>query len=286
MAHAHPYPPCPRAPPQALALGIALQLTNILRDVGEDARRGRIYLPREDLVRFGVTEEQILSGVLDDNYVRLMQFQIARARDYFDKSEDGIVKLAASARMPVRASLDLYRKILERLEQNGFDNFRKRAYVSKVRAQRRRAPRPRRAPPPPSSTPGRLSEGRRKQHTRSRTRVRARTPAPAPALRVLVSLISYRAALAALPRARLSLCSLRSFSRCPPRGLSASRRRTRPSAPASGCDPARARQGLRRLSNSPAAALPMTTVIVRACLGNQPGVSPGERVCCLRPVVT
>nr|ATQ35989.1 phytoene synthetase [Diacronema lutheri] len=116
----------------ALALGIALQLTNILRDVGEDARRGRIYLPKDELKRFGVSEEQVLAGVLDENYVRLMQFQIARARDYFDKSEDGISKLDASARMPVRASLDLYRKILERIEGNGFDNFRKRAYVSKL----------------------------------------------------------------------------------------------------------------------------------------------------------
>lgn len=84
---------------QALALGIALQLTNILRDVGEDARRGRIYLPKDELARFGVTEEQILAGVLDERYVRLMQFQIGRARDYFDKSEDGIPKLSESARM-------------------------------------------------------------------------------------------------------------------------------------------------------------------------------------------
>lgn len=163
---------------QALALGIALQLTNILRDVGEDARRGRIYLPQEDLAQFGVTEEQVLAGRLDDNYVRMMQFQISRAREYFDKSEDGISKLSESARMcgaarcarraargaherasgraaraharrarrsraarawrpaarrrPVRASLDLYRKILERIESNGYDNFRKRAYVSKL----------------------------------------------------------------------------------------------------------------------------------------------------------
>jgi len=116
----------------ALSLGIALQLTNILRDVGEDARRGRIYLPQEDLEKFGVTEEQILAGRMDENYVRMMQFQIARARDYFDKSEDGISKLQESARMPVRASLDLYRKILERIEGNGYDNFRKRAYVSKL----------------------------------------------------------------------------------------------------------------------------------------------------------
>lgn len=64
----------------ALSLGIALQLTNILRDVGEDAQRGRIYLPMEDLRKFNVPEAHILNGVLDDNYRALMKFQIERAR--------------------------------------------------------------------------------------------------------------------------------------------------------------------------------------------------------------
>ena len=65
----------------ALSLGVAFQLTNILRDVGEDAvQRGRVYLPQEDLRRFGVTEEQIREQRLDDNYREMMKFQIARAR--------------------------------------------------------------------------------------------------------------------------------------------------------------------------------------------------------------
>ena len=68
--------------PPGLSLGIAFQITNILRDVGEDALRGRIYLPREDMAKFGVTEEQIIKGVLDDNYKDLMKFEIQRARDY------------------------------------------------------------------------------------------------------------------------------------------------------------------------------------------------------------
>ena len=67
--------------PPGLSLGIAFQITNILRDVGEDALRGRIYLPREDMSKFGVTEEQIIKGVLDENYKNLMKFEIQRARE-------------------------------------------------------------------------------------------------------------------------------------------------------------------------------------------------------------
>mmetsp|Transcript_18809 Transcript_18809/g.28427 ORF Transcript_18809/g.28427 Transcript_18809/m.28427 type:complete len:385 (-) Transcript_18809:374-1528(-) len=116
----------------ALSLGIALQLTNIIRDVGEDTQRERIYLPREDLRRFGVTEAQIMNGILDQNYIDMMKFQIERARFYYDKAEAGIKHLAPNARMPVRASLDIYSKILDKVEENGYDNFKKRAYVSKA----------------------------------------------------------------------------------------------------------------------------------------------------------
>ena len=115
----------------ALALGVALQLTNILRDVGEDRLRGRIYLPLEDLQRFNYSEADLLAGVLDDRYRALMKFQIARARAYFAKAEAGIDLLSPDARLPVRASLDMYAGILEVLETNGYDNFKRRAYVSK-----------------------------------------------------------------------------------------------------------------------------------------------------------
>jgi len=116
----------------ALALGVALQLTNILRDVGEDVARGRIYLPLDDMARFGVTESQILNYELDDNYRALMKYYISLARQYYNEAETGIPMLAESARMPVRTSLDIYRQILDRIEANDYDNFRKRAYVSKA----------------------------------------------------------------------------------------------------------------------------------------------------------
>jgi len=120
-----------QAEPPAVALGIALQITNILRDVGEDYReRGRIYLPLDDMARFGVTEAQIKDGVVDDNYRALMRFEIQRARDYYALAQSGIAMLAPEARMPVQSSLDLYSQILDSVERNDFDNFNKRAYVT------------------------------------------------------------------------------------------------------------------------------------------------------------
>jgi len=118
--------------PPGLSLGIAFQITNILRDVGEDALRGRIYLPREDMSKFGVTEEQIIKGVLDENYKNLMKFEIQRARDYYVEAEAGIPMLAPEARVGVAMALRVYRGILDKLEENDYDNFRKRAYVSKL----------------------------------------------------------------------------------------------------------------------------------------------------------
>ena len=117
----------------AVALGIANQLTNILRDVGEDRHRGRIYLPLEDLHRFDYTEEQLFEGVVNDSWKRLMAFQIDRARQWFRQSEEGVRFLAPDARWPVWTSLRLYRGILSRIEQNQYDVFNHRAYVPKYR---------------------------------------------------------------------------------------------------------------------------------------------------------
>nr|ATQ35984.1 phytoene synthetase [Chondrus crispus] len=117
----------------ALALGIGLQLTNILRDVGEDRLRGRIYLPLEDLRRFNYTEDDLFNCVLDSRYKNLIKFQIARARGYFRQAQKGVHLLAEDSQLPVQASLDMYSQILDVLEENGYDNFNKRAYVSKSR---------------------------------------------------------------------------------------------------------------------------------------------------------
>jgi phytoene synthase len=118
----------------AIALGIALQITNILRDVGEDLKRGRIYLPLEELRQFGLTEEDLLqmqaTGKVTEQYKSFVKFQIARARDYYEEAAGGIAMLAPNARFAVRASLDLYGRILDKIEENGYDNFSKRAYTT------------------------------------------------------------------------------------------------------------------------------------------------------------
>ena len=116
----------------ALSLGVAFQITNILRDVGEDAEtRGRVYLPQRDMERFGVTEQQLFDKVVDENYIKLMKFEIARARRYYARALRGVPMLAPESRLPVQLSLDAYGKILEKIEENGYDSLTKRAYVGK-----------------------------------------------------------------------------------------------------------------------------------------------------------
>ncbi|PPD96728.1 hypothetical protein GOBAR_DD06261 [Gossypium barbadense] len=117
----------------ALALGIANQLTNILRDVGEDARRGRIYLPQDELAQFGLSDDDIFRGQVTDKWRNFMKDQIKRARMFFDEAEKGVSELNAASRWPVWASLLLYRQILDVIEENDYNNFSKRAYVGKVK---------------------------------------------------------------------------------------------------------------------------------------------------------
>ena len=115
---------------EAIALGIANQLTNILRDVGEDAQRGRIYLPLEDLERFNYTQAELLTGVIDDRWRDLMRFQIQRARQYYKEAERGIRILSRDSRWPVWAALMLYQGILDVIEANDYDVFNQRAFVA------------------------------------------------------------------------------------------------------------------------------------------------------------
>ena len=125
----------PVAPPieEAISLGIANQLTNILRDVGEDARRDRIYLPLEDLALFDYTEEDLFNGVIDDRWRALMRFQIQRSLKYYQEAESGIGRLHPNARWPVWSALMLYRKILDVIVENDYDVFNRRAFVPKTR---------------------------------------------------------------------------------------------------------------------------------------------------------
>ncbi|KAJ1388001.1 Trans-Isoprenyl Diphosphate Synthase, head-to-head [Sesbania bispinosa] len=117
----------------ALALGIANQLTNILRDVGEDARRGRVYLPQDELAQAGLSDDDIFRGRVTDKWRNFMKGQIQRARMFFDEAEKGVAELNSASRWPVFASLLLYRQILDSIEANDYNNFTKRAYVGKVK---------------------------------------------------------------------------------------------------------------------------------------------------------
>ncbi|KAL0002290.1 hypothetical protein SO802_016071 [Lithocarpus litseifolius] len=117
----------------ALALGIANQLTNILRDVGEDASRGRVYLPQDELAQAGLSDEDIFRGKVTDKWRSFMKGQIKRARLFFDEAEKGVAELSSASRWPVWASLLLYRQILDAIEANDYNNFTKRAYVGKAK---------------------------------------------------------------------------------------------------------------------------------------------------------
>lgn len=116
----------------AVALGEALQLTNCLRDVGEDAKRGRIYIPQEDLELFGVSEEDILNHCVTENFKQLMKFEIARARTCYEQADLGIPFLPKSIKMAVLAARVLYCKILDSIEKQDYDVFSKRAHTTSL----------------------------------------------------------------------------------------------------------------------------------------------------------
>lgn len=119
----------PGAEPYAIKLGVALQLTNILRDVGEDARRGRVYLPHEDLERFGLCADDILAGVGDDRFRALMRFEIDRTRRLYAESLQGIVLIPPDGRLAIGAAAWVYRGILDKVVANDYDVYGKRAYL-------------------------------------------------------------------------------------------------------------------------------------------------------------
>jgi len=114
----------------AIDLGIAMQLTNILRDIGEDVDRGRIYLPLEDLRRFNYSHEELMKKTINSNFLSLMKFQIERARSYYRSSEKGIPMLEKQSRFAVCISSTNYGNILRAIEKNNYDVFSKRAYRS------------------------------------------------------------------------------------------------------------------------------------------------------------
>jgi phytoene synthase len=116
----------PEAPPLAEKCGIAFQLTNILRDIREDAERGRIYLPAEDLAHFHVTEEDIRGGVRTPEFIDLMDFETARARRYYQESQPLLGLVHARSRASLGALISIYSRLLDRIERSNYDVFTRR----------------------------------------------------------------------------------------------------------------------------------------------------------------
>jgi phytoene synthase len=116
----------------AVNLGIALQLTNILRDVKDDAARGRIYLPLEELRRFGVTEEDILTGRYTPEFVELMRFQVERARTYFRRAQDALGDDDKGFFFAARIMWSIYAHLLNRIERSGYNVFARRITIPRV----------------------------------------------------------------------------------------------------------------------------------------------------------
>ena len=112
------------------ACGLAFQLTNILRDVKEDAERDRIYLPQEDLRRFGVSEEDLKQGLLTENFRALMRFEADRAKEFYKQAHSLFPLVHTPGRPTLSIMLKIYRGILDSIERNDYDVHGRRARVS------------------------------------------------------------------------------------------------------------------------------------------------------------
>lgn len=116
----------PRALDLAETCGIAFQLTNILRDVREDATLGRQYLPTEDLARFHVLPEELAAGKHTENFARLMEFEERRARKYYEDSAPLIGLVHERSRASLWALISIYSRLLERIRKSGYDVLTRR----------------------------------------------------------------------------------------------------------------------------------------------------------------
>ena len=118
------------AVPYAIKLGVALQMTNILRDIGEDYRNGRLYLPREELIFYGIHESDIATGRVTENWRQFMRFQIERTRQLYRESWPGVKMLEREGQLAVGAASVFYQGILDQIEKSGYDVFTRRASLS------------------------------------------------------------------------------------------------------------------------------------------------------------
>ena len=123
----------PRTLEYARSLGIAFQLTNIIRDVGEDARKNRIYLPMEDLQKFNVPASEILGLRQSDAFTKLMQFQAARARAHYEEAFGALPAADRKAQRPGLIMAAIYRTLLDEIERDGFAVLHRRTSLTPLR---------------------------------------------------------------------------------------------------------------------------------------------------------
>ena len=118
------------AVPYAIKLGVALQMTNILRDVGEDYHNGRLYLPREELAFYGIREQDIAEGRITDNWRQFMKFQIERTRQLYEESWVGVKLLEREGQLAIGAASVFYQGILDDIEKHDYNVFTRRASLN------------------------------------------------------------------------------------------------------------------------------------------------------------
>ena len=116
----------------AIDMGIAMQLTNILRDIKEDAERDRIYIPLDEMARFGYSVDDLKQGVIDEPFRNLMALQVNRARGYYQRSQKLFPLLDAGARACPKVLHAAYRAILDRIDASGYDVFSRRIGLSTI----------------------------------------------------------------------------------------------------------------------------------------------------------
>lgn len=138
----------PASAAYAESLGLALQMTNILRDVGEDFANGRIYLPAEDMARFGVSESDLRTRTLSPDFRALMRFEAGRAQAFFDAARQSLPAEDRKALLPAEIMREIYFRVLGKMQRDGFRVFEKRyrlgrveklAVIARVFMQRRRS---------------------------------------------------------------------------------------------------------------------------------------------------
>jgi phytoene synthase len=125
--------------PYAVKLGVAMQITNILRDVKEDWQAGRVYLPQDELREYGLNDADIEAGRNSARWQRFMRFQVERNKQLYSEAIPGITFLNPSGRFAIAAAAELYRAILTDIENHNYDVFSRRAHVSTA-GKLRRAP--------------------------------------------------------------------------------------------------------------------------------------------------